>query len=276
MTFVSNSSSASYPTKVLRGGPDHSLMLRAVKEAGACALSRFNTKQKVWKKSKHHSVCEADIEVNKMLHKQLIGERPNYGWLSEESELTKERFKHERIWIVDPIDGTNSYLKGIPEFAISVALVENGVPLTGAVYNPARDQMFEAVQGHGTYLNNKKVSVTLENKLSKMKILSSRSEYNEVGWPKVFESRNVYAMSSIAYKLALVSVGNYDAAVSAWPKADWDICAGSLLISEAGGCITSIDGNAFTYNKEKPIHQTCLASNRPLHPILMKKLKSWA
>ena len=167
MTFVSNSSSASYPTKVLRGGLDHSLMLRAVKEAGACALSRFNTKQKVWKKSNHHSVCEADIEVNKMLHKQLIGERPNYGWLSEESELTKERFKHERIWIVDPIDGTVNFAHGLSQSAVSIAYVESGVIEVGVVSNPFTSELFAARRGQGATLNGLDISPSEQKELSR-------------------------------------------------------------------------------------------------------------
>ncbi len=104
-----------------------------MREAGACALKRFQKEQRVWRKSKYHPVCEADIETNSVLQDMLMGARPDYGWLSEESEDNQQRLECCRIWVVDPIDGTNSYLKGLPEFAVSVALIEDGVALMGSL-----------------------------------------------------------------------------------------------------------------------------------------------
>ena len=146
--------------EIERGGGDHELLLHAVREAGACAQNRFQQEQKVWRKSKYHPVCEADIETNTVLREMLMVAKPDYGWLSEESEDTEERLQRRRIWVVDPIDGTNSYLNGVPEFAVSVALIEDGQPIMGAVFNPAQDEMFEAVKGGGAYLNGAKISVT--------------------------------------------------------------------------------------------------------------------
>ena len=256
--------------------PDHELLLRAVREAGACALKRFQKEQKVWRKSKYHPVCEADIETNAVLHDRLMGERPDYGWLSEESEDNSERLSCRRIWVVDPIDGTNSYLKGLPEFAVSVALIEDGAALMGAVFNPASEELFEAVKGGGARLNGDSIAVSACTEVAAMKILASRSEHREAGWPERFQTDNVHAMSSIAYKLALVSDGRFDATASAWPKADWDICAGCLLVEEAGGAISSIAGRELGFNQERPLHPTCLASNGHLHQALIAELSGWA
>jgi len=261
---------------VERGDADHNLLLRAMRDAGACALSRFQKDQKIWRKSKFHPVCEADIETNSVLHNMLIGERPDYGWLSEESEDNSERLTRRRIWVVDPIDGTNSYLKGLPEFAVSVALIENGEALMGAVFNPAREELFEAVRGGGARLNGNTIAVSSRADMAEIKILASRSEHSEAGWPERFPAENVHAISSIAYKLALVSDGRFDAAASAWPKADWDICAGCLLIEEAGGAISSIAGRRLIFNRERPLHPTCLASNGHLHDALIAELGDWA
>ena len=263
-------------TPIERGGADHELLLQAVRDAGACAQKRFQKEQKVWRKSKYHPVCEADIETNTLLHDRLMGARPDYGWLSEESEDSEQRLKRRRVWVVDPIDGTNSFLKGIPEFAVSVALIEDGAALLGAVYNPAREELFEAVKGAGARLNGAGIRVSERADLAELQILASRSEHHEAGWPERFQAENVFAMSSIAYKLALVADGRFDAAASAWPKADWDICAGCLLVSEAGGTITSIAGNKLTFNRERPLHPTCLASNGRLHQALMTELSDWA
>lgn len=262
--------------QIERGGADHELLVQAVREAGACAQKRFQTDQKIWRKSKYHPVCEADIETNDVLHDRLMEARPDYGWLSEESEDTDERLTRRRIWVVDPIDGTNSYLNGVPEFAVSVALIEDGAALLGVVFNPAQDQLFEAVRGGGAYLNGAKISVTDNSQRKGLSILASRSEHREAGWPERFGADNVHAMSSIAYKLALVAAGRFDATASAWPKADWDICAGCLLVTEAGGQVSSIGGKPFIFNQERPLHPTSLASNGHLHAALIEELQEWA
>lgn len=259
-----------------RDNADYQLLLDSVREAGACALALFQKEQKVWRKSKYHPVCEADIETNAVLSDRLTGARPDYGWLSEESEDSDIRLAAQRIWVVDPIDGTNSYLKGLPEFAVSVGLVEDGKALMGAVFNPAADELFEAVSGSGARLNGNVIKVSACNDIAEMRILASRSEHREAGWPERFGSGNVHAISSIAYKLALVADGRFDAAASAWPKADWDICAGCLLVAEAGGAITSISGRKLRFNKERPKHPTCLASNGHLHDALRRELGEWA
>ena len=259
-----------------KGGAVHELLLQAVREAGACALKRFQQKQKVWRKSKYHPVCEADIETNALLQDMLMGARPGYGWMSEESEDNAERLERRRVWVVDPIDGTNSYLNGIPEFAVSVALIQDGAALAGAVFNPAREEMFEAVRGAGARLNGVEMSVSERSDMAGLHILASRSEHRQAGWPERFDADNVRAMSSIAYKLALVAAGRFDAAASAWPKADWDICAGCLLVAEAGGTITSIAGKEIIFNRQRPLHPTCLASNGRLHQALMGELREWA
>jgi len=259
-----------------RDGADHRLLLDAVREAGACALARFRTEQKVWRKSKHHPVCQADIETNTVLSDMLKNERPDYGWLSEESDDSNARLAAERTWVVDPIDGTSSYLKGLPEFAVSVALIANGRALMGAVYNPAADEMFEAVAGDGARLNGETITVSDCAEMADASILASRSEHREAGWPERFRAENIHAISSIAYKLALVAEGRYDATASAWPKADWDICAGYLLVAEAGGKTTSIAGQDLRFNKEPPKHATCLASNGHLHEALKSELGKWA
>ncbi len=185
-------------TPIERGGADHELLLHAVRAAGACAQKRYQTDQKVWRKSKYHPVCEADIETNNVLRETLMAAQPNYGWLSEESEDTDDRLTRRCIWVVDPIDGTNSYLNGVPEFAVSVALIEDGKAVMGAVFNPAQNELFEAVRGAGAYLNGEKISVTDRSEKAGLHILASRSEHREAGWPERFEADNVHAMSSLA------------------------------------------------------------------------------
>jgi myo-inositol-1(or 4)-monophosphatase len=255
---------------------DHAILVDAVRDGGAIALARFGTDQKVWRKSEFHPVCEADLEVNNLLQERLCGPRPDYGWLSEESEDNKERLKASRVWVIDPIDGTNSYLNGVPEFAIAAALVEDGQPVSAAVYNPAKEEMYEAVVGGGARLNGARIEVSGNPNAAELAMLTSRSEHREADWTKRFTNGTVKAVSSIAYKFALVAAGAFDAAASVWTKADWDICAGDLLIREAGGRVTTLKGAPLVYNGDRPKHRTCLASNALVHDGLLVKLADFA
>lgn len=252
---------------------DHALMLDAVAAAGTLAMRRFGREQRVWQKGRAHRACEADLEVDALLHGRLLGARPLYGWLSEETEDDRTRLARPRTWVVDPIDGTHSYLKGIPEFVVSVALVEGETPIAAAIFNPARDELFEATQDGGARLNGApiRVSATTADP-ARFSLLVSRSECREDGWPERFPAGTVHPVSSIAYKLALVAAGCYDAAASAWPKSDWDIAAGDLLVREAGGRLTTMRGGGLPYNRAKPRHPTCLAANPALHTALIDRL----
>lgn len=254
---------------------DLPLLTDAVVAGGAAALARFGTDQKVWHKTEHHPVCEADHEVDAILHKHLMTARPEYGWLSEETADDGSRMTCARTWVVDPIDGTNSYLKGIPEFAVSVALVEHGRPVIAAVFNPANEELFLASLGGGARLNGETIAVTETTGDTDLNILASRSEHREAGWPELFSGCTVGTVSSIAYKFALVAAGRFDATASVWPKSDWDICAGHLLVEEAGGRVTSIGGAPLVYNGEPPRHRTCAASNSQIHDSVLARLSDF-
>lgn len=249
-------------------------MLDAVAAAGALAMRRFGKEQRVWQKGRAHRACEADIEVDALLHDRLLGARPVYGWLSEETEDDRLRLSSPRTWVVDPIDGTHSYLNGLPEFAVAVALVEAGSPIAATVYNPAKGELFEAIRGGGARLNGEAIRVSTAADPARFSLLVSRSECREDGWPERFSPGTVHPISSIAYKLALVAAGRYDAAGSAWPKSDWDLAAGDLLVNEAGGRVTTMRGYALPYNQPKPRHPTCLAANPALHQALVAEVST--
>ena len=244
-------------------------MLDAVAVAGALAMRRFGKDQRIWQKSRTHRTCEADLEVDRLLHDRLRGARPAYGWLSEETEDNPNRLACPRLWVVDPIDGTNSYLNGLPEFAVSVALIDGGRTIAAAVYNPAKAELFEATRAGGARLNGVPIRVSAVTDPARFSLLVSRSECREDGWPERFPPGTVHPISSIAYKLALVAAGRFDATGSAWPKSDWDIAAGDLLVHEAGGLVTTMRDQPLPYNRPKPRHPTCLAANPVLHAALI-------
>jgi myo-inositol-1(or 4)-monophosphatase len=139
---------------------DFALLKETVRDAGALAMRFYMTDHKQWSKAHDNTpVTEADIAVNDLLHARLGGARPDYGWLSEETEDDSSRLTQPLVWVVDPIDGTRAFAKGHPHFAISVALVEDGRPVLGVIFNPATDEFFEARFGGGAFLNGKPIRV---------------------------------------------------------------------------------------------------------------------
>jgi len=128
---------------------DTALLTEAVREAGALARSMFRTELRKWTKGASSPVSEADIAVNDLLESRLRSASPDYGWLSEESVDDEARLGKPLVWIVDPIDGTRSYLAGREDWCVSVALVEGASPLLAAVFAPVSDEFFFAARGSG-------------------------------------------------------------------------------------------------------------------------------
>lgn len=192
-------------------------------------------------------LTEADLAANQVLKNTLLGSFPEDGWLSEETADTPERLSNERVWIVDPIDGTREFIKSIPEYAISVALVERGEVVLAGVYNPETKECFHAVKGGGAFLNNQPIQCRQAFHPPAV-LLASRSEFQRGEWAS-FSANDVKVVGSIAYKLALVAAGYADATFSLGPKSEWDIAAGVLLVTESGGIASTRDGKPFQFNQ---------------------------
>jgi myo-inositol-1(or 4)-monophosphatase len=248
---------------------DHALVTEAVREAGAVAMRYFRGPVAQWEKGPGDPVSEADHAVNDFLRARLGGARPDYGWLSEESEDDKARLGAERVWIVDPIDGTRAFLKGKPEFTVCVALAGGGRALAGAVYNPATDEFFEARAGAGARLNGRPLAVSAGGRGDGLRLLASRRTFEKQRWLKSLPGADFHAINSIAYRLALVAAGRFDAAISLSPKSDWDVAAAHLLVSEAGGRMTTADGAGLVYNRAQIRHPSVLAASPALHRRLV-------
>jgi len=216
-------------------------------------------------------VTTADLEADRILKTALLGHYPQSGWLSEETVDDPSRLQREWVWIVDPIDGTKEFVTGIPEYAVSVALSRAGTPVAAAIYNPAADKLFTAISGHGVWLNDR--PITVKNSISNPPvILASRSEVKR-GQFKPFEQHaKIQPCGSIAYKLALVAAGLADATFSLGPKNEWDIAAGVLMVSEAGGKVASVDNQPFTFNREQTlvngIVATSACAERPIRDMI--------
>ncbi len=246
--------------------------IEAARAAGAIIRSFYSTSYTVDYKDqrKDSPVTIADRDANQKIHDILQAAFPQYGWLSEETVDSPERLSRQRVWLVDPLDGTKEFIDKIPEFGVSIALTENGQPVVGVVYNPIHDQLFWAVRGQGTWYQEQRLQVTATDRLSTATILASRSETKRGEWKKFNSQFNTHQIGSAAYKLALIARGDADATFTLTPKNEWDICAGVLLVEEAGGQVSHLDGRPMTFNQPKTLLQGLIASNRHLHTQLLQ------
>jgi myo-inositol-1(or 4)-monophosphatase len=249
---------------------DHALALDAVRAGGALALKHFRTGVKRWEKSPDDWVSQADKDVDALLRRRLTAARPDYGWLSEETEDDRDRLARRRVWVVDPIDGTRAYLKDLPEFTVCIALVENGRPVVAAVYNPATDELFDAVAGGGARLNGKAIEVSHQPDFEGARLLSGWRMFQRAGYAEPPTGLQFKSINSIAYRMALVACGRYDGCVSLNGKSDWDIAAAELLVLEAGGRVTTTAGEGFVYNTEEPKHFSLILGGAAMHDRLMR------
>jgi len=240
------------------------LGIEAARTAGAITLKYYGGRYEVGQKGHDDPVTTADLEADTCLREILLGTCPDYGWLSEETVDDPERLARERVWIVDPIDGTKEFLQEIPEYVVSVALIENGEPIVGVIYNPARDDLHAALRGGGAFLNGQRVFCTDVPRLDQATLIVSRSETRrgEIA-PFLTHLKQVRPIGSVAYKLALVSAGAADLNASVQSKNEWDVCAGDLLVREAGGRMVDLTGQVRRYNQENPLIADGLVAGNP-------------
>jgi myo-inositol-1(or 4)-monophosphatase len=225
-------------------------------------------------KGKNNPVTTADFEADSKLKQILRDAFPSYGWLSEETVDNDERLTRERVWIVDPLDGTKEFIKGIPEFVVAIALTERGAPVMGVTYNPIKQELFCGVPGAGCYLDGARVTVSETGRLESATILASRSETARGEWKKYEGQVIVKAIGSVAYKLALVAAGRADATFTLTPKSEWDIASGVALILAAGGRVTDLHGAEVRFNRREVKVAGFVASNGHLQAELERMLPS--
>jgi myo-inositol-1(or 4)-monophosphatase len=242
--------------------------IQAALEASRSVFARFTpgaieTEYKIG----HDPVTEADRALDAVLRKELL--RDGEGWLSEESVDDPIRLQRTRVWVVDPLDGTREFVKGIPEFCVSIGFVENGRPVAGGIYNPATDETFLGSIDSGVTYNGKPAQPSQRRSLDGALVLASRSEVKRGEW-KPFENGafTVRPMGSVAYKLALVSAGLADITFTLTPKNEWDVVAGAALVQSAGGFVSTLNKTDLTANHRNPLLSGLLASG----PFLRDRL----
>lgn len=248
--------------------------VEAARAAGKVVRGWYEGDFTVRQKATDSPVTEADLEANQCIHGIISRNFPVDGWLSEETRDSAERLGKARVWVVDPLDGTKEFINHIPEFCVCVALVADGVPVVGVSYNPVCDELFAASHGSGTRLNDVPVHVNEVRELSAARFLASRSENARGEWNEFKSLLHVDLTGSVAYKLALIAAGKGDATFSLTPKNEWDICAGTALITEAGGCITDRYGDPLRFNQRREtLLPGIIASNPHLYGPIVELLR---
>lgn len=219
----------------------------------------------------HDPVTEVDRQIDTVLRRELLREQE--GWLSEEAADDRTRLEKRRVWIVDPLDGTREFVAGIPEFCASVAMVEDGRPVAGGVYNPATNETFLGGLGWGVTYNGKPSQASQRSDLGGALVLASRSEVKRGEW-KRFEGAGfqIRPVGSVAYKLALVAAGLADATFTLVPKHEWDVAAGVALVESGGGFVTTLDDGRLRCNQPDPLLKGLIACGPRIADALISRL----
>lgn len=208
-------------------------------------------------KSDLSPVTRADHEADALLHERLLSLVPA-GWLSEETADNPERLTQQLLWVVDPLDGTKEFIGGVPEYAVAIALVEEARPVLSLVHNPARGNTYWAVRDQGAFLTEAHETGRRQADARRIRaaegrnLLASRSECRSGEFEPFQAAWDITSMGSIAYKLAQVASGSAAVTFSRGPKHEWDVCAGALLVSEAGGRVSDVFGEPLRFNQPFP------------------------
>jgi myo-inositol-1(or 4)-monophosphatase len=242
-----------------------------VREAGLLALSMFGKPLKNWTKEASSPVSEADVAVDTLLRERLCGAEPGIGWLSEESIDDPARLQSRFVWIVDPIDGTRGYIAGLPDWAVSAALVEYGRPIAACLFAPVTDEFYIALAGKGATRNGETIVASSGTELADTHIAGPKNFLEKLA--AIAPAFSVVPrIHSLALRLTRVAQGAIDAAIAGGSSHDWDLAAADLLVHEAGGALTSFSGEPLTYNRAVPRHGMLVAAGRDRHAALLQLL----
>lgn len=228
---------------------DLELLTRVAAQAGEIAGRFWNDSPKIWDKPDGAGpVTEADLAVDEMMRHELLAERPDYGWLSEETTDGPERLSSQRQFIIDPIDGTRAFIKGGRSWAHSLAVTEHGKTTAAVVYLPMKDKLYTAEDGRGAWLNGDAISVSGREGLAGASVLAGKPSLQAKYWPRGVPAVQRHFRPSLAYRLCLVAEGRFDAMIIFRDSWEWDIAAGALIAAEAGAVMTDREGANLKFN----------------------------
>jgi myo-inositol-1(or 4)-monophosphatase len=249
---------------------DAELLFDAVRQAGLLAMTMLRQTVRRWSKSDGSPVTEADLKVDALLAGTLRARRPGYGWLSEESQDDLTRTEHPMSWIVDPIDGTKSFAQGGGNWCVAAALVDRGRPVAAAIYRPATEEYYTAIRGRGAQLNGAPLAASATAYLSGAAMIGTRKSLETLLPLGIMPDYS--GDLPLQLRLAHVASGRAEGAVSIGHKNDWDLAAGDLLVHEAGGRVSDLNGLDFIYNRKQTWQNGMIAAGQQRHPVILKSL----
>lgn len=211
-------------------------------------------------------VTEADLAVDRFLFEEIGRLVPHAGWLSEETADNPDRLSRQTLIVVDPIDGTLAFARGDDRWAVAVALVEHGRPVVGVVHAPALNETYVAARGLGAFLNGEPIRVSSRQRIEGAQIVAPRGLYS-------YFEKSPYGFDlaprtpSLALRIADVATGRHDLAIAAADSRDWDIAAADVILTEAGGVLSELEGEPLTYNRPRLARDMLVAAPRALFPV---------
>ncbi len=250
---------------------DLELIADAAAEAGALALTLSKAGLTIEKKADGTPVTDADLAVDALLTQRLRAARPDYAWLSEETADNTDRLSARRVFIVDPIDGTRAYMRGKPWWAVCIAVVEDGQPTAAVVYAAALDERYEAVAGAGATLNGRPIHASRTTALENARMLGDEAMFAHPAWAKPWPPMTIDSRNAVAYRVALVASGAYDAAVALSHKSEWDIAAAALIATEAGAVVSNHKGAPFVFNTPKARARSLICAAPGVYPLILAR-----
>lgn len=252
---------------------DLDLLIGAARAAGRIALRHWRRDPEAWDKPGGAGpVTEADLAVNAMLAEELRGARPDYGWLSEESEDSADRLAARRVFIVDPIDGTRAFIEGQDTFAHSLAVAENGEVIAGVVYLPVLDRLYAARAGGPATRDGAVLAASDRGSLEGASMLTTGANLRSEQWPGGLPPVRRAFRNSLAYRMCLVAEGRHDSMLTLRDAWEWDIAAGDLIARQAGARVSDRRGGALTFNAAHPQAAGVVAAGPAIHRALLERL----
>jgi len=252
---------------------DLALLETAARAAGAIALRHFGRNPEVWQKPGGHGpVTIADIEIDRMLRADLLAARPQYGWLSEETEDGPARLAAGRVFIVDPIDGTRAFVAGEKAWAHSLALAENGCVVAGVVHLPKLERTYLAMAGGGAFVNGAAIGASPRAELDDASVLANAGHLDPSHWRGNAPRLERHMRPSLAYRLCLAAEGRFDAMVTFRDVWEWDVAAGDLIAREAGAVVTDRRGGTPVYNGPTALIPGLIVAGPALHGAILARV----
>jgi len=245
----------------------------AARKAGTLALAHYAEDVKAWQKGDKTPVTKTDLAVDDLLKNELMSARPDFGWLSEESHDDQSRLAKRDVWIVDPIDGTRAFVKGKPEWVIAIAAVRDGAPIAAVIFNPVKDHLYDASIGGGARLNGTSIQTSTRSELEGCQMLAYADLFARPEWPEPWPPMQVNQRNAIAYRMALVAAGSFDAMLTLNLKSEWDIAAGALIAKEAGAFVTNHLGEQLSFNHPEGHGHNLICAGPALHEAILNRVK---